>query len=63
MINAILDIKSQPKTSESPRERVRLALEASKRLQSDGRVSGYDRVDIYYEDVEGDWLEDWQESK
>jgi hypothetical protein len=39
------------------------ALKASRQLQSDGQRLGYDRVDLYYDDVEGDWLESWQEDK
>jgi hypothetical protein len=63
MVNAILDTTQQQKALESPLDRFRSTLNASRKLQADGRRLGHDRVDLYYEDVEGDWLESWQEDK
>ncbi len=63
MVNAILDIAQQKTPLDSPRKRFSEALKVSRQLQSDGRRLGHDRVDLYYEDVEGDWLERWQEGK
>jgi hypothetical protein len=63
MVNAILDVAKQQTALDSPRKRFSEALKASRQLQSDGRRLGHDRVDQYYEDVEGNWLESWQEDK
>jgi hypothetical protein len=63
MVNAILDTAQQQTALDSPRKRFSEALKASRQLQSDGRRLGCDRVDQYYEDVEGNWLEIWQEDK
>jgi hypothetical protein len=63
MTNMILDTDQQQQASVSPLVRFRQALTASRKLQADGRRVGHDRVDLYYEDVEGDWLESWQEDK
>jgi hypothetical protein len=63
MVNAILGIAQQQTPLDSPRKRFSEALKVSRQLQSDGRRLGHDRVDLYYEDVEGDWLERWQEGK
>jgi hypothetical protein len=63
MVKAILDIARQQTALDSPRKRFIAALKASRQLQSDGRTLGHDRVDRYYEDVESDWLERWQEDK
>jgi hypothetical protein len=63
MVNAILDVTQQQTALDSPRKRFTEALKASRQLQSDGRRLGHDRVDLYYEDVEDDWLERWQEGK
>jgi len=60
---AILDTTQQQKALESPLDRFRATLKASRKLQADGRHLGHDRVDLYYEDVEGNWLENWQEDK
>jgi hypothetical protein len=61
MVTAILDTAQQQTALNSPPKRFSEALKASRQLQSDGRRLGRDRVDLYYEDVEGDWLEIWQE--
>jgi hypothetical protein len=63
MVKAILDAAQQQTALDFPRKRFSEALTASRQLQSDGRHLGYDRVDLYYEDVEGNWLESWQEGK
>jgi hypothetical protein len=63
MVKAILDLAQQQTALDSPRKRFSVALKASRQLQSDGRTLGRDRVDRYYEDVESDWLERWQEDK
>jgi hypothetical protein len=63
MVTAILDTAQQQKALNSPRKRFSEALKLSRQLQSDGRRLGHDRVDLYYEDVEGDWLEHWQEEQ
>jgi hypothetical protein len=63
MVNAILDTAQQQTALDSPRKRFSEALKASRQLQSDSRRLGHDRVDLYYEDVEGNWLESWQEDK
>jgi hypothetical protein len=63
MITKILDAAHQQTDLSSPRERFSDALKASRQLQSDGQRLGCDRVDLYYDDVEGDWLEIWQEDK
>jgi hypothetical protein len=63
MVSAILDIAQQQTALDSPRKRFSEALKASRQLQSDDRRLGHDRVDLYYEDVEGNWLENWQEDK
>ncbi len=63
MVNTILDIAQQQTALDSPRKRFSAALKASRQLQFDGRTLGHDRVDRYYENVEGDWLERWQEDK
>jgi hypothetical protein len=46
----------------SQSEKVDRALEtlkANRRYQQDKLTLGLDRVDLYVEDVEGDWLDDW----
>jgi hypothetical protein len=63
MVNVNLETSHQQANLDSPRKRFSEALKASRQLQSDGRCLGYDRVELYYEDVEGDWLERWQEDK
>jgi hypothetical protein len=63
MINVALDVVQQMTALDSPRKRFSKALKASRQLQSDGRRLGHDRVDLYYEDAEGNWLESWQENK
>lgn len=63
MVTKILDTAQQHTASNTPRNRFSEALEASRQLQSDGQDLGYDRVYKYYEDVDGDWLENWQEDK
>jgi Protein of unknown function (DUF1822) len=40
-------------------EKVWQALEAAQALQDDRLTFGLDHVDIYVEDVEGNWLEQW----
>jgi hypothetical protein len=63
MVNAILDVEQQQSVISSPRKRFSEALKASRQLQTDSRRVGHDRVDLYYENVEGDWLESWQEDR
>lgn len=36
-------------------------LRASRKYQSDKLIHGLNRVDLYVEDVEGKWLENWNE--
>jgi hypothetical protein len=38
-----------------------LSLRASRKYQSDKLIHGLNRVDLYVEDVEGDWLENWND--
>lgn len=43
-----------------PLEQAKLALEASRQYQRDRIELGVEgRVNKYFDDVEGDWLEDW----
>jgi hypothetical protein len=63
MVNVVLDVVQQKTALDSPRKGFSKALKASRQLQSDGRRLGHNRVDLYYEDVEGNWLESWQEDK
>lgn len=63
MVNAILGTAQQQTALDPPRKRFSEVLKASRQLQSDGRRLGHDRVDLYYEDVEVNWLESWQEDK
>lgn len=59
----LLDTAQQQTALDSPRKRFSEALKASRQFQSDGRRLEHNRVDLYYEDVEGNWLESWQEDK
>jgi outer membrane murein-binding lipoprotein Lpp len=61
--NAIQDPNQQQEALENPLAHFRAALKASRQLQSDGQRLGHDRVDLYYENVEGTWLEILQEDK
>lgn len=45
----------------SPLERAKLALRAARQYQEDWLEHGVDRVHLYFEDVEGDWLENFDE--
>jgi hypothetical protein len=36
-------------------------LRASRKYQNDKLIHGLNRVDLYVEDVEGDWLENWDD--
>jgi hypothetical protein len=38
-----------------------LTLRASRRFQKDKLTHGLNRVDLYIEDVEGDWLDNWND--
>jgi hypothetical protein len=38
-----------------------LTLRASRRFQKDKLTHGLHRVDLYVEDVDGDWLENWDD--
>lgn len=38
------------------------SLRAINKLQSDRRRMGVDRVESYYHNVEGNWLENWEEA-
>lgn len=42
-------------------EDILFSLGAARKLQRDKRTLGVDRVDSYYKNAEGDWLENWQE--
>lgn len=44
-------------------EKVRQALEAAQKLQDDRLRLGIDHVNLYVEDIESDWLENWGEDK
>jgi hypothetical protein len=48
-------ILSQSKKVDSALE----TLKANRRYQQDKLTLGLDRVELYVEDVEGDWLDDW----
>jgi hypothetical protein len=37
-------------------------LRANRRYRQDKRTYGVERVRLYVEDVEGDWLENWSDS-
>ncbi len=37
-------------------------LEESRQLRKDWMINGLDSVDLYFEDVDGDWLEKWGEN-
>ena len=39
------------------------ALKADRKYRQDKIEHGLQRVDLYVEDVEGDWLEQWSDSK
>ena len=45
----------------SPLERAKLALCAARQYQEDWLEHGVDRVHLYFDDVEGDWLENIEE--
>jgi hypothetical protein len=36
-------------------------LRASRKFQKDKLTHGLSRIDLYVEDVEGDWLENWND--
>jgi hypothetical protein len=38
-----------------------LTLRASRRFQKDKLTHGLHRVDLYVEDINGDWLENWDD--
>ncbi|NTW21670.1 MAG: hypothetical protein HGA42_19820 [Nostocales cyanobacterium W4_Combined_metabat2_030] len=38
-----------------------LSLKAIRTYERDRRIHGLKRVELYYEDVEGNWLETWGE--
>jgi len=38
-----------------------LSLKAIRTYERDRRTHGVRRVEVYYEDIEGDWLEKWGE--
>jgi hypothetical protein len=40
-----------------------LTLKASRRFQKDKLTHGLNRVDLYMDDVEGDWLDNWNEAE
>jgi hypothetical protein len=40
-----------------------LTLRASRRFQKDKLTHGLHRVDLYVKDVEGDWLDNWNEAE
>jgi hypothetical protein len=63
MVHEILDVAKQQTALDSSRKRFSEALKVSRQLQSDSRRLGHDRVDLHYKDVEGNWLESWQEDK
>jgi hypothetical protein len=44
-------------------EKVWQSLQAAQKLQSDRLTVGLDHVNLYVEDVEGDWLERWGEDE
>ena len=44
-------------------EKVWQSLEAAQKLQSDRLSFGLDHVNLYVEDVDGDWLERWGEDE
>jgi hypothetical protein len=46
---------------QDPLVRAKLALLASRQYQKDWQIQGVNRVHLYYKDVEGDWLENWEE--
>jgi hypothetical protein len=48
-------ILSQSKKVDSALE----TLKANRRYQQDKLTLGLDRVELYVEDVEGDWLDNW----
>jgi hypothetical protein len=37
-------------------------LKANRKYRQDKRTHGVERVNLYIEDVEGDWLENWSDS-
>lgn len=50
---------TQQKSINSPLEELMIALHVSRDLQDDYCEMGQDRVDQYFEDVEGAWIEKW----
>jgi hypothetical protein len=52
----------QPILSQNKKvDRALETLRANRRYQQDKLTVGWDRVERYVEDVEGDWLDDWTE--
>jgi hypothetical protein len=50
---------TQQKSINSPLEELMIALHVSRDLQADYCEMSQDRVDQYFEDVEGAWIEKW----
>jgi hypothetical protein len=44
-------------------EQFREHLEAARQLQIDWMTYGLDSVDLYFEEIDGDWLEKWSEDE
>lgn len=44
-------------------EKVWQSLQAAQKLQNDRLTFGIDHVNLYVEDVDGDWLERWGEEE
>jgi hypothetical protein len=56
----MFDLSSTATSPDTPLDQFMEMLAVVRKLQSDFRQMGQDRVDLYFEAVEGDWLENWQ---
>jgi hypothetical protein len=59
--NSILDREETEKHESAVVSNALLSLKAARKMQREKRTYGADHVHLYYEDVEGDWLEKWGE--
>jgi hypothetical protein len=59
--NSILDREKAENCEEAVVNDILFSLKAARQMQRDRRAHGVERVNLYYKDVEGDWLEKWGE--
>lgn len=58
-----MGIKSITFSDKERLEKVWQSLQAAQKLQDDRLTFGIDHVNLYVEDVDGDWLERWGEEE